>query len=112
MDPAITPDSKNRLAMVSLKVGAAAAVSFLFSFILAGFIESLAEASSLYTFSLYVFYALVAFAMIAPIIAVSAGIMSLVQIKKQGESGLGQTIAGILLGLVGFTPIILLISAW
>jgi hypothetical protein len=112
MEPGTTPAGRNRLAIVSLKVGTAAAISFLFSFILAGLIESLADVPSLYVFLLYVFYALIAFALIGPITAVTAGIMSLVQIKKHGESGLGQAITGIILGLVGFTPIILLVSSW
>jgi hypothetical protein len=66
----------------------------------------------LYIAFVYFFYFLYAFILIAPLTAITAGIIALAQIKKSAEAGKGHAIAGIILGVIGLTPLLLLVSSW
>jgi len=105
-------NKRNRLASLSLSFGIIAALVLIFYFIIASLLILTANQPQLHQFLFYIFYFLFAFAFLTPLVAISAGIVALRQIRKYPEGGRGAAITGILLGIVGFVPVILQVWVW
>jgi hypothetical protein len=105
-------ESRNKLSIVSLVAGIIAAITLLVHFTIAGFIEASAQIPGLYIALIFTFYLLYAFILIAPIFAVTSGIISLVQLRRFGGTGRRYAIVGIILGILGFMPLMLMLSSW
>lgn len=103
---------RNKLARISYLAGIIAVVAFALSYLIAGLIEGSSSIPLLYIAFAYFFYFLYAFILIAPLTAITAGIVALAQIKKSREAGKGHAMAGIILGVIGLTPLLLLVSSW
>jgi hypothetical protein len=112
MAETIIPFNRNRLSRVSFSAGIVAAATLISTFIIAIILEGLDSIPMLYLALVFTLYFLYAFALLAPLIAITTGVISLRQIKKSGETGKGHAITGILLGIVGLLPMILIISSW
>jgi len=108
----IPQEKRNRVAGLSLSFGIIAALVFFLYIIIASLLIVTTDQPQLHQFLFYIFYFLFAFAFLTPLVATGAGIVALRQICKNPESGRGAAITGILLGIVGFVPVILQVWVW